>query len=122
MVLGASQIESPSASYPHGAAIPRVFVGGLGRDRIERLVEQSHLALGPALHFESRFPGIVGTVVDAPLRMRELQIGTLERLRDSAPLGRQSLYFQLARGLNAIGIHIFSFLLRVHDAVRSCNE
>ena len=51
-----------------------------------------------------------------------LQIGTLERLRDSAPLGRQSLHFQLARGLNAIGIQTFSFLSRAHDAMRICNE
>ena len=52
----------------------------------------------------------------------KLQIGTLERLRDSAPLDRQSLHFQLARGLNAIGIQTFSFLSRAHDAMRICNE
>ena len=36
--------------------------------------------------------------------LEDLSADTLERLRDSAPLSRQPLYYQLARGLNAIGI------------------
>ena len=60
LVLGASQVESPSAPHPYDAVPPRAFVGGLCRDSIERLVEQSYLALGPALHFESCLLALTG--------------------------------------------------------------
>ena len=60
VVLRTAQIESPSFG-DHRRSVPsRALVPRLRRNGIERLVEQPHLALGQALHFESRFPAVTG--------------------------------------------------------------
>ena len=60
VVFRTAQIESPSFG-DHRRSVPsRALVPRLRRNGIERLVEQPHLALGQALHFESRFPAVTG--------------------------------------------------------------